>query len=180
MLYLKAGGSKMLDMKELDIRDEELDEYSSELIEAIDNGATLKDVHGVSNDVMRDIYKLAYDFYHQGKLNDAESLFRFLYIYDFYNPEYAMGLAAVLQLKKNFSKAIDFYALSFSLSKDDYRPVFHAGHCNLMLRKSQQAKMCFESVINNSKDEELKERASIYLNSINHSHELDEKSVNIT
>ncbi len=80
--------------------DEELDFYSDRLLDALQNGATMKDIHGVSSDTMQDVYKLAYDFYHQGKLNDAESLFRFLCIYDFYNPEYAMGLAAVYQLKK--------------------------------------------------------------------------------
>lgn len=102
--------------------DEELDFYSDCLLDALQNGATMKDVHSVSSDTMQDIYKLAYDFYHQGKLNDAESLFRFLCIYDFYNPEYAMGLAAVYQLKKNYAKAIDFYALAYSLAKEDYRP----------------------------------------------------------
>ncbi len=86
--------------------DEELDFYSDRLLDALQNGATMKDIHGVSSDTMQDVYKLAYDFYHQGKLNDAESLFRFLCIYDFYNPEYAMGLAAVYQLKKIMRKPL--------------------------------------------------------------------------
>jgi len=51
----------------------EIEAYSESLIEAIQNGATLKDVNGVSNETMNDVYKLAYDFYHHGKLNDAES-----------------------------------------------------------------------------------------------------------
>jgi len=141
----------------------EVEAYSENLIEAIQNGATLKDVNGVSNETMNDVYKLAYDFYHHGKLNDAESLFRFLCIYDFYNPEYAMGLAAVYQLKKDYQKAIDFYALAYSLSKDDYRPMFYAGQCNLMQRRAVQARKCFEIVVNRCCDETLNQRASTYL-----------------
>lgn len=149
-------------------------QYSDSLLEAIQNGATLKDVNGVSNDTMNDVYKLAYDFYHHGKLNDAESLFRFLCIYDFYNPEYAMGLAAVYQLKKDYQKAIDFYALAYSLSKDDYRPMFYAGQCNLMQRRAVQARKCFEIVASRCSDETLNQRASTYLLALN---EIDSEEV---
>lgn len=91
--------------------DEQLDAYAESLLDAIQNGATLKDVYAVPNDTMQDVYKLAYDFYYHGKLDDAESLFRFLCIYDFYNPEYAMGLAAVYQLKKIMPKLSHFMHL---------------------------------------------------------------------
>lgn len=147
--------------------DEELIFYSDCLLDALQNGATMKDIHVVSDNTMQDIYKLAYEFYHQGKLNDAESLFRFLCIYDFYNSEYAMGLAAVYQLKKNYAKAIDFYALAYSLAKDDYRPMFYAGQCNLMLRKAAQARRCFEIVIERCCDPLLIEKSAAYLSAIN-------------
>lgn len=146
--------------------DAEVEDYTSNLLDAIQSGATLKDVQGVSNETMHDVYQLAYDFYHHGKLNDAESLFRFLCIYDFYNPEYAMGLAAVYQLKKNYQKAIDFYALAYSLSKEDYRPMFYAGQCNLMLRRAVQAQKCFEIVVNRSSDQQLKEKSQAYLSAL--------------
>lgn len=147
-------------------QDAELTDFTENLIEAIQNGATLKDIHGVSSETMADIYKLAYDFYYQGKLNDAESLFRFLCIYDFYNPDYAMGLAAVYQLKKNYTKAIDFYALSYSLSKKDFRPMFYAGQCNLLLRRSVQARKCFEVVRERCEDDSLKQKAEAYLSAL--------------
>lgn len=157
---------KTMSKKNVLREDELLDEYAAELVQSIENGATLKDINDIPDDTMDGIYKLAYDFYHQGKLDDAESLFRFLYIYDFYRPDYAMGLAAVLQLKKNYAKAIEFYALAYSLSNDDMRPVFYAGQCNLMLRKLVQARTCFESVIEKSTVETLKEKSSVYLESI--------------
>lgn len=147
--------------------DEELDSYSEMLLSSIDSGAVLKDIHGVSSDTMQEIYKLAFDFYHHGKLNDAESLFRFLCIYDFYNPEYAIGLGAVYQLKKNYAKAIDFYALAYSLSKNDYRPMFYAGQCNLLLRKEAQARKCFEVVCDRCGDVVLNEKSKNYLSALN-------------
>lgn len=49
-----------------------------------------------------------------------------------------MGLAAVYQLTKRYEKAAELYALAFVLAKDDYRPLFHAGQCNLMLKKAVQ------------------------------------------
>ncbi len=48
----------------------------------------------------------------------------------FYNPDYTMGLAAVCQLKKQFQKACDLYAVAFTLLKNDYRPVFLPGSVN--------------------------------------------------
>jgi len=157
----------MLDFLDDDhLKNDEYAGYSDNLLEAIENGATLKDVHDVSQETMDGVYKFAYDFYHQGKLNDAESLFRFLCIYDFYNPEYAMGLAAVYHLKKNYTKAIDFYALAYSLSKNDYRPIFYAGQCNLMLRHTLQARKCFDIVINRCSEPSLLERAKSYLSAI--------------
>ncbi|ADP12416.1 Type III secretion chaperone [Erwinia sp. Ejp617] len=146
--------------------DDELEEYSDNLIEAIQHGAVLKDVQGVTNDTMNDIYKIAYEFYHLGRLDDAESLFRFLCIYDFYNSEYTMGLAAVYHLKKNYRKAIDFYALAYSLSNEDYRPMFYAGQCNLLLRQEVLARKCFTIVMNKCTIIQLKEKAEKYLSAL--------------
>lgn len=146
--------------------DEELGTFTDNLLDAIQNGATLKDVYAVPHDTMQDLYKLAFDSYQHGKLDDAESIFRLLCIYDFYNPEYAMGLGAVHQLKKNYEKAIEFYALAYSLSQGDYRPMFYAGQCNLMLRKGVQARKCFDIVINRSEDLLLTEKAQGYLSAL--------------
>lgn len=133
------------------------------LLDAIQQGATLKDIQGMPPDVMDGIYAYAYQFYQQGRLEDAEVFFRFLCIYDFYNPEYPMGLAAVFQLKKDYAKAIDFYALAFSLSKGDYRPMLYSGQCYLLMGKAPKARRCFKTVVDNSADERLKQMAASYL-----------------
>ncbi|MEN3029775.1 type III secretion system translocator chaperone SicA [Chromobacterium amazonense] len=143
------------------------DERLAEMVwDAVSSGATLKDVHGIPQDMMEGLYAHAYDFYNKGRLDEAETFFRFLCIYDFYNPDYIMGLAAVCQLKKQFQKASDLYAVAFALSKSDYRPVFFTGQCQLFMRKAAKARQCFELVCEQSADESLRAKAQVYLDSL--------------
>ncbi len=144
------------------------DEFVSKLYKAIEGGATLKDIKGIPDSFMKGIYSYAYEFYNQGRLDDAEVFFRFLAIFDFYNPDYLMGLAAVYQLKKRYEKALELYALADALNKGEknYKPVFYAGQCNIMLKKPEQAIQCFEIVIDYSSDSELKKKAAAYLETL--------------
>ena len=138
----------------------DMDELLGNITTALMDGATYKDIHGIPQSTMDGIYSYAYEFYQQGKLKEAETFFRFLSIYDFYNTDYVMGLAAVYQLTKRYDKATELYALAFVLAKDDYRPLFHAGQCNLMMKKSSAALHCFESVLESSTDVDLHEISS--------------------
>ncbi|CAI1903490.1 Salmonella invasin chaperone [Serratia quinivorans] len=160
--------------------DPEYQEYLGELSEALLDGATFKDIQGIPESTMQGIYAFAYEFYQQGKLDEAETFFRFLSIYDFYNSDYVMGLAAVYQLKKNYEKAVELYALAFMLAKDDYRPLFYAGQCNLLMKKNAAALHCFESTVNSSQDDDLKQRAQVYLSILTESLENDENSSEIS
>ncbi len=144
------------------------DEFVAKLFKSIEGGATLREIQGIPESFMKGIYTYAYEFYHQGRLDDAEVFFRFLSIYDFYNPDYIMGLAAVYQLKKRYEKALELYALADALNKGkkNYKPLFYAGQCNIMLRKAEQARQCFEMVIEYSDNNELKARATAYLETL--------------
>ncbi|MBX9295503.1 type III secretion system translocator chaperone SicA [Chromobacterium piscinae] len=143
------------------------DDRLAEVIwQAVSEGATLKDVQGIPQDLMDGLYAHAYDFYNKGRLDDAETFFRFLCIYDFYNPDYIIGLAAVSQLKKQFQKAADLYAVAFALGKNDYRPVFFTGQCQLFMRKAAKARQCFELVLERSDDEALRVKAQVYLDTL--------------
>ncbi len=147
------------------------------ILEALLGGATLQDIQQVPPEFMEGMYAHAYDFYQKGRLKEAETLFRFLFMYDFYNAEYALGLGAVFQLKKDHLKAIDIYALAFNLKPTDYRPVFYAGECNLMIGRVGNAKKCFELVAENSDDAGLAERARVYGDAIKRSGALAKETV---
>lgn len=144
----------------------DMEELLDNITTALMDGATYKDIHGIPQSTMDGIYSYAYEFYQQGKLKEAETFFRFLSIYDFYNTDYVMGLAAVYQLTKRYDKATELYALAFVLAKNDYRPLFHAGQCNLMMKKSSAAIHCFESVLESSADIDLKNKSQAYLNAL--------------
>ncbi|VVP32508.1 Chaperone protein SicA [Pseudomonas fluorescens] len=144
----------------------EEDQIALEVAQAIFDGATLKDLRGVSNQQMDSLYAFAHEFYEQGRLDDAEKFFHFLCIYDFYNPQYWMGLAAVHQLKQNYQKAIDLYAVAFAQGKRDYRPMFYTGQCHLSLGRAGKAKLCFEYVLEEVQDLELRQQAQAYLDAL--------------
>lgn len=134
------------------------------LLDAINNGASFADIQGISKDTMNDIYACAYSMYNKGQLDEAETFFRFLCIYDFRNVDYIIGLAAVNQLKKNYQKASELYGIAFALGDADYRPIFYTGQCQLYLRNIDLARQCFELVCEESKDQELTAKSQTYLN----------------
>jgi type III secretion system low calcium response chaperone LcrH/SycD len=122
-------------------------ELNRSVFAAIQKGATMKDLQGVSDAAMDGVYAYAYRFYQQGKLKEAESFFRFLFMYDFRCAEYPMGLAAVYQLRGEYVKAIEYYAIAASLAKEDLRPVFHAAQCHLCVGNRKAARRNFEMVL---------------------------------
>ena len=77
-----------------------------------------------------------------------------------------MGLAAVHQLKQNYQKAVDLYAVAFAQGKNDYRPMLYTGQCQLALGKAGKAKLCFEYVIERVQEPGMREQAQAYLNAL--------------
>jgi type III secretion system low calcium response chaperone LcrH/SycD len=145
------------------------------LIEGLQEGATIKDLKGVSDDLLEGIYAFAHRFYCNGQLEEAEAFFRFLCLYDFYNGEYALGLGAVHQMKGEYQRAIDMYALAYALLGLDYRPMLHTGQCQLALGKVSLARECFDIVITHSQDATQVARATAYLQAIAQADPLPEK-----
>jgi len=148
-------------------RDNEPDEQTVlAIVDAVLGGAPLKDVQGISDDDMGGLYAFAFEFYEQGRLDDAEKFFHFLCIYDFYNSQYWMGLAAVHQLKGNHQKAIDLYAIAFAQGKSDWRPMLYTGQCQLALGRIGKARLCFEYVLEQSGEDSLRQQARVYLDTL--------------
>lgn len=166
MVNIQVEGKFMIKTQNEEMPSVDMEALLSNITTALMDGATYKDIHGIPQSTMDGIYSYAYEFYQQGKLKEAETFFRFLSIYDFYNTDYVMGLAAVYQLTKRYEKATELYALAFVLAKNDYRPLFHAGQCNLMLKKSSAAIHCFESVSDNSDDTDLQKKSQAYLSAL--------------
>lgn len=61
----------------MDYQNNVSEERVAEMIwDAVSEGATLKDVHGIPQDMMDGLYAHAYEFYNQGRLDEAETFFR--------------------------------------------------------------------------------------------------------
>jgi type III secretion system low calcium response chaperone LcrH/SycD len=147
---------------------QEEDQIAEQVAEAVLEGVTLKDLRGISDEQMDSLYAFAHEFYEQGRLDDAEKFFHFLCIYDFYNAQYWMSLAAVNQLKHNYQKAVDLYAVAFAQGKHDYRPMLYTGQCQLALGRAGKAKLCFEYVLQYVTDPDMCSQAQGYLDALTH------------
>ncbi|MDD1016006.1 SycD/LcrH family type III secretion system chaperone [Pseudomonas rubra] len=136
------------------------------IADAVMAGATLRDIHGLSDEHMDNLYAFAYRFYEQGRLDDAGKVFHFLCIYDFHNSQYWTGLAAVHQLKKDYAKAIDLYSVALLQDDKDCRPMFFAGQCQLAMGKPGKARRCFNYVLRYSSDRPLQAQAQSCLQAL--------------
>ncbi|MBD8637742.1 SycD/LcrH family type III secretion system chaperone [Stenotrophomonas sp. CFBP 13725] len=136
------------------------------IMEGLREGATVADLKGVTRDTLEGVYAIAHRFYQNGQLDEAEAFFRFLCLYDFYNADYALGMGAVLHLKREYEKAIGMYAVAQALDLTDDRPMFHVGQCHLALGRLRKARECFEAVAGRAAGSELGTRAEAYLQAV--------------
>ena len=106
---------------------------------AFANGATLKEVRGITNDELEAVYSLGFGYYTTGKFAEAQKLFEFLVLFDHLNTKYWFALGAVQQAKKDFQKAIASYGYSSFLDLENPKPQFHAAECFLALGDKSNA-----------------------------------------
>ncbi len=84
---------------------------SPSFAEMIEKGlTTIREQKGISDEEMNAVYAVAHNFYMTGRYEDAETVFKFLVMFDHLNPKYWIGLGAVRQVQKRFKQAIEAYA----------------------------------------------------------------------
>ena len=99
----------------------------------IKDGATMKQLKGISNEELEAVYSLAFGYYRTGRFEDAFKLFQFLVLFDHLNAKYWFGLGAVQQATKDFGNAVVSYGYSSFLNLKNPKPQFHAAECFLAL-----------------------------------------------
>lgn len=150
-------------LKTKEIHETDLDDTVYQLLEYVHKGVSLKDIEGVSDGEMDEIYACAYHFYNERKLDEAESLFKLLCMYDLENANYVIGLGAVHQFRKNYQKACDFYALAYVMAENDFLPMIYGGQCQLLMGNVGRALQCFDTVVNKCDDKKLQDKANVYI-----------------
>lgn len=152
--------------KTKNLHEHDLENATYQLLEYVHKGITLKDIEGISDEQMEEMYACAYHFYQERKLDEAESLFKLLCMYDLTNANYVIGLGAVHQFRKNYQKACDFYALAYVMADDNFLPMMYGGQCQLLMGNSGRALQCFDTVVKKCSDQSLVAKAQLYMKAI--------------
>lgn len=99
----------------------------------IKDGATMKQLKGISNEELEAVYSLAFGYYQTGKYDEAAKLFQFLVLMDHLNAKFWFGLGAVQQVLKDYKSALASYGYSSFLNIGNPKPQIHAAECFLAL-----------------------------------------------
>ncbi len=99
----------------------------------------MKDILGMSDNMVEGIYGQAYRLYNNGKYKDAAHLFRLLIMLNSTEPKYLMGLAACFHMMKEYKSATETYTLCAMLDGDNPLPHFHSSDCYLQMKDAGSA-----------------------------------------
>lgn len=126
---------------------ESFSSISEQVHQFIEQGAVLADARGLTEEHMNAVYALAHNLYQHGEYDRAETLFQFLCYYNHLERKYPMGLAACRHMQRNYSGAVEAYAVAALLDVDDPRPQFHAAECFLARGDAAMAGIALEAAI---------------------------------
>ena len=90
---------------------------------------TVRELKGITDAEMEAVYSLGFNFYQTGNMENAEKVFKFLVLFDHFEPKYWIGLGAVLQVNKAFDSAITAYSYASFLDIHNPKPQYHAAEC---------------------------------------------------
>ena len=114
--------------------------------QCLEQGATLGDVRGYTDDEMEAVYSLAHNAYQQRKYDDARKLFYFLAENDHTESRFWMGLGAALQMTGGYEQALAAYGVAALLDATNPQPPLRASECYLALRDFAGARKALDAV----------------------------------
>jgi type III secretion system low calcium response chaperone LcrH/SycD len=135
------------DISQLNVDNIDDAKFQSVVNQFLTKGATFKQLKGFSEDEMEAVYTVAYNLFQNGKLDDAEKVFRFLCFFDHLSQKYWLGLGACRKALKNFAGAIDCFGLAGMLDLKDPRPALQAAECHIQLGKRDEAISALNAVV---------------------------------
>ncbi len=153
-------------------------QYGEKFAHAADNfmksmvvdGVTPKDAIGLDKGALENVYAQAYRLYNTGKYIEAAHLFRMLILMNSLEAKYTMGLAACLQMVKEYQNAAYTYAMYSALEPNDPMPFYYSSDCYIQMKDHLSAMLCLQMTIdkagNKPEFSQLKERALLSLNSL--------------
>lgn len=119
----------------------------------------------LSNEDISVLYNLAKGLYQSGDYKKSKEIFQHLTLNQPNETKHWQGLAAVLQMEKNYQNALTAWSMLTLFLEDDPMPHFHAADCLYMLDRIPEALTALdeaEKLLNGSENDiELKEKIGI-------------------
>ena len=129
-----------------------------------------KRIMGLSDAMVEGLYSQAYRLYSTGKYKDASQLFRLLIMMDSTEAKFAMGLAACFHMMKEYSNALNMYALCGIIDPESPIPHYHASDCYIQMKDNVSAIISLEMAIKRAGEkpefQALKDRALMSIESL--------------
>lgn len=114
----------------------------------LEDGEPLYTLVHIPENVMGERYQQAKKFYDTGELAHAETLFRWLCLFNGTSTAHWMGLGGCLQGQKRWEEALTAYALAVAWSQEgDPKPLYHVGLCQYMLGHKEESKQALEECV---------------------------------
>ena len=115
------------------------DDFAEIMYNMLQNGKTLRQLKGLSNEQMEAVYGAAYTAYNNGNYEQAQKIFQFLCQFEHLEKKYWMGLGATRQMLHQYNEAIEAYSFATLLDADDPRPPLQAADCHIALGNKEAA-----------------------------------------
>ena len=130
-------------------------------------GATFKEIKGLTDDEMEAIYTVGYNLVQNGKHQEAEKIFKFLCFFDHLQHKYWLGLGACRKALKDWAGAINAYGFAGLLNVNDPRAAMQASECHTALGNTEEAESGLHAAIKFAGEQPqfaaIKERAQLML-----------------
>ncbi len=119
---------------------DDLESYLADFVpNALLKSESLQRAFGISNYEMEKLYEEAYAYYENEQYLKAVTVFRWLVLFNSYEPKYWMGFAASEQLLERYEKALHAYAVVSLLESENPYPHYHAYECYMLLDNKEDA-----------------------------------------
>jgi len=125
----------------------DVETVAAQVVDVFSHGATLKAVHGYTDEEFDALYALGYNFYNQGKFAEALQAFGFLLMHDQMERKYYKAFASCQQMLKRYEEAVRNYSMASILDMTDPEPTFHTAECMVALNMPEEAKQALGFVI---------------------------------
>ena len=123
---------------------EEWLETKKAFTEYMDTQKSLLDTIQLTKEDLGVIYKNAYNAFKVEDYAQAENLFFSLFIWDFKNFDFQIGLAAAYEAQEKFENAVSMYSLAMVTKDHDPEILFRLGKCLLAMGEKDEARILFE------------------------------------